>query len=177
MALEHIPPPLFVENDRKHAGHHTITYRYHLSIHVFTYAKHTLSHKKHKNSERFIHVLRIVRRNRHLPQHVRYAKVPQLNGDQRTALRETREIRRTHETHETDKTYKKRKQGEDNEQTETDSLQVRTSANARRNQLAGGREPASRQDCSQAARIPLRDDSHRLQPSDRPDCRRTGDTR
>lgn len=59
----------------------------------------------------------------------------------------------------------KRKQGEDNEQTETDSLQVRTSANARRNQLAGGREPASRQDCSQAARIPLRDDSHRPNPA------------
>ncbi len=29
-----------------------------------------------QHSEWFIHVLRIVRRNRHLPQHVRYAKVP-----------------------------------------------------------------------------------------------------
>ena len=60
-----------------------------------------------------------------------------LNGDQRAALRETREIRRTHETHETDKTYKTQAR-RSNEQTETDSLQVRTPANARRNQLAGG---------------------------------------
>ena len=44
---------------------------------------------------------------------------------ERTKL--TKQIKRT-----------KRKQGEDNEQTETDSLQVRTPANARRNQLAGG---------------------------------------
>ena len=60
-----------------------------------------------------------------------------LNGDQRAALRETREIRRTHETHETDKTYKTQAR-RSNEQTETDRLQVRTPANARRNQLAGG---------------------------------------
>ena len=92
-----------------------------------------------------------------------------LNGDQRAALRETREIRRTHETHETDKTYKTQAR-RSNEQTETDRLQVRTPANARRNQLAGEREPTSRPNHNRAARIPLRDDSHRLQPSDRPDC-------
>lgn len=52
-----------------------------------------------------------------------YAK--RVKSAERTKL--TKQIKRT-----------KRKQGEDNEQTETDSLQVRTPANARRNQLAGG---------------------------------------
>lgn len=52
-----------------------------------------------------------------------YAK--RVKSAERTKL--TKQIKRT-----------KRKQGEDNEQTETVHLQVRTPANARRSQLAGG---------------------------------------